>query len=405
MHAGKIVGRHGLVGALSAALLLGLAAGAYADTTVKIGVILTYSGPQASPGDQVDKGLDLYVREHEKDLPQGIHVEIIKRDDTGPNPDVAKRLAQELITRDHVQFLCGVVWTPNAAAIAPLTAEAKVPFIDMNAAGVTLTRLSPYLARTSFTLWQSSYPLGQWVAKQGWKKGFTVASDYAPGHEAAEAFTKGFKEGGGEIVDAVTFPLANPDFVPFLQRVKDAKPDVLFAFIPAGKQATQLMKAYGDLGLDKEGIKLVGPQDIVTDEELPNMGDTPLGVITAGGYSSAADRPANKAFLAAWHAAYDDKAIPSFMSVSGWDGMALIFDTIKELKGDIDPDKAMAFISHWHNANSPRGPISIDPETRDIVQNEYIRKVEKVDGKIANVEFDTIPDVKDPWKIFNPVTK
>jgi branched-chain amino acid transport system substrate-binding protein len=370
--------------------------------TVKVGVILTYSGPTASLGDQIEKGLDLYVKEHEKDLPAGVKLELVKRDDTGPNPDVAKRLAQELITREHVQFLTGVVWTPNALALAPLTAEAKVPFISMNAAGVTLPRLSPYAARVSFTLWQSNYPLGQWVAKQGMKKAYTAVSDFAPGVESEQAFTKGFTEAGGEIAGSVRFPLANPDFVPFIQRVKDAKPDVLFIFVPAGKQATQIIKAYGELGLAQAGIKLVGPQDIVTDEELPNMGDVPLGVVSAGNYSPVADRPANKAFLEAWTRAYADKATPNFMSVAGWDGMAAIFDVIKQLKGDIDGDKAMAILKGWKNPNSPRGPIMIDPQTRDIVQNIYIRRVEKRDGKLANVEFDTIPDVKDPWKTFNP---
>jgi branched-chain amino acid transport system substrate-binding protein len=387
----------------AAAILLSLALPqAGAAQTVKVGVILTYSGPQASLGDQIEKGIDLYVKEHEKDLPPGVKLELVKRDDTGPNPDVAKRLAQELITRDHVQMLAGVVWTPNALAIAPLTKEAKVPFITMNAAGVTFTRLSPYVARVSFTQWQPNYPLGQWAAKQGWKKAYTAVSDFAPGHDAEAAFTKGFTEAGGTVVGSVRIPLANPDFVPFLQRVKDDKPDVLFIFIPAGKQATQIIKSYGELGLAQAGIKLVGPQDIVTDEELPNMGDVPLGVVTAGNYSPVANRPANKEFLAAWNKAYGDKATPNFMSVGGWDGMAAIFTVIKELKGDIDPDKAMAILKGWKNPMSPRGPISIDPETRDIIQNIYIRRVEKVDGKLANVEFDTIPDVKDPWKILNP---
>lgn len=393
---------------IAAAAILALAGGPpreAAAQTVKVGVILTYSGPQASLGNQIEKGLDLYVREHEKDLPPGVKLELVKRDDTGPNPDVGKRLAQELITRDHVQFLTGVVWTPNALALAPLTAEAKVPFISMNAAGVTLTRLSPYTARVSFTLWQSSYPLGQWVAKQGWKKGYTAVSDFAPGHEAGEAFTKGFTEAGGQIAGAVAFPLANPDFVPFIQRVKDAKPDVLFIFIPAGKQATQVIKTYGELGLAQAGIKLVGPQDIVTDEELPNMGDVPLGVITAGNYSNAATRPANQAFIAAWKRAYGDTAIPNFMSVGGWDGMAAIFSVITELKGKVDGDKAMAILKGWKNPDSPRGPIMIDPDTRDIVQNIYIRKVEKLNGKLANVEFDTIANVKDPWKMLNPEKK
>ena len=253
-----------------------------AAQTVKIGVILSYSGPAASIGEQLDNAIKLYVKEHEKELPAGVKLEIIRRDDTGPNPDVAKRLAQELITRDKVQFLTGVIWTPNANAIAPLSAEAKVPFVIMNAAGVGTTRLSPYVARTSFTLWQSCYPLAEWAAKQGMKTAYTLVSDYAPGFDAEDAFTKGFTKAGGTIMGSVRVPLKDPDFIPFVQRAKDAKPDVLFIFAPSGKQATAVMKAYGDLGLAAAGIKLIGPQDIVTDEELPNMGDAPLGVVTAG---------------------------------------------------------------------------------------------------------------------------
>src|SRR5229473_3056247 len=246
----------GLAAACGVVLALAMAAPAAAQT-VKIGVILSYSGPAASIGEQLDNAIKLYVKEHEKELPTGVKVEIIRRDDTGPNPDVAKRLAQELITRDKVQFLTGVIWTPNANAIAPLTAEAKVPFVIMNAAGVNTTRLSPYVARTSFTLWQSCYPLGGWAAKQGMKKAYTLVSDYAPGFDGEAAFTKGFTQAGGEIVGSARVPLKDPDFVPFVQRARDAKPDVLFVFAPSGKQATAVMKAYGDLGLAAAGITAV----------------------------------------------------------------------------------------------------------------------------------------------------
>ncbi len=263
-----------LSGALALAAGLALAAApASAQQTVKIGVILTYSGPAASLGDEIDKGLSLYVKEHQKDLPPGVKVELLKRDDTGPDPETAKRLAQELITRDHVQFLTGVVWSPNAAAIAPLATEAKVPFVIMNAAGAGLTRASPYIARVSFTLWQSSYPLGKWAASHGMKRLYTAVSDYAPGHDGEEAVIKGFTEAGGTVVGSVRFPLKDQDFAPYLQRVKDAKPDVLYVFVPSGKQAAAVMKAYEDLGLKADGVKLIGPQDIVPDAELPGMGD------------------------------------------------------------------------------------------------------------------------------------
>jgi branched-chain amino acid transport system substrate-binding protein len=395
---------HRIQAALLGAALLGMAAAppAAADT-VKIGVILTYSGPMASLGDQIDKGLSLYVKEHEKDLPAGTTVELIRRDDTGPNPETAKRLAQELITRDHVSFLTGVVWSPNALAIAPLTAEAKVPFIDSNAAAVTLPRVSPYVARVSFTLWQECLPLGHWAASQGGlKKVFVAVSDFAPGHEAADAFTKGFKDAGGQVVDSVAFPLKDPDFVPFMQRAKDAKPDAVFVFVPSGKQATALMKAFSDLGMKGDGIKIIGPQDIVPDEELPSMGQEPLGVISAGTYSNAADRPANRAYVAAWKREYGDKPLPGFMSVGGWDSMAAIFSAIKATNGHPDADKVMAVLKGWKHPDSPRGEIMIDPDTRDIVQHIYIRRVEKVGDRLANVEFVTLPMTKDPWKELNP---
>jgi branched-chain amino acid transport system substrate-binding protein len=384
--------------AAGTALLL---AAAVPAQTIKIGFLSTYSGPGAAQGDQLDKGAKLYLKLNGDKLPPGIKIDLIVRDDTGPNPDNAKRLAQELIVRDKVQFLTGFVWTPNAAAIAPLTAEAKVPYISMNAAGVSIPNLSPYIARVSFTLWQSCYPLGQWAAKK-FKRVYVAVSDFAPGHEAEEAFIRGFKEGGGEIVGSVRIPLKDPDFVPYMQRVKDSKPDALFAFNPAGRQSTAMMKAYGDLGLDKAGIKYIGPGDITTDEELQGMGDVALGVITAHHYSAAADRPANKAFVAAYKKEYGEKLNPGFMAVGAWDAMEAIFHVIREQKGKIDPDRTMELLKRYTNPNSPRGPISIDPDTRDIVQNEYLREVRRVDGQLANVEIETIATaLKDPWKEFN----
>jgi branched-chain amino acid transport system substrate-binding protein len=369
--------------------------------TVKVGFMSTFSGPGAAQGDQLDKGAKLYLKLNSGKLPKGVKIELISRDDTGANPDVAKRIAQELIVRDKVQLLTGFVWTPNAAAIAPLTAEAKVPYISMNAAGVNIVNMSPYMARVSFTLWQSVYPLGQWAAKK-FKRAYIAVSDFAPGHEAEEGFTKGFKGGGGEIIDAVRIPLANPDFVPYMQRVKDAKPDVLFAFNPAGKQATAMMKAYADLGLDKAGIKYIGSGDITTDEELQGMGDVATGVITVHHYSAAADRPANKAFVAAYKKEYGEKLNPGFMAVGAWDGMDLIFHVVSAQNGKLNPDKTMELIKQYKNPNSPRGPIAIDPETRDIIQNEYLREVRKVGGQLANVELETIAtQLKDPWKELN----
>jgi branched-chain amino acid transport system substrate-binding protein len=369
--------------------------------TVKLGVVDTYSGPFAAVGEMLDRGIRLYVKQHESDLPPGVKLEIIRRDDTGPNPEVAKRVAQELITRDHVQLLAGTVYTPNALAIAPLATEAKVPFIVMNAGTAVITTKSPYIARTSFTMWQSSYPLGAWAAKNGIKKVFTAVTDYGPGIDAEAAFTKGFTDAGGQIVGSVHMPLQNPDYVPFMQRAKDTGPDAVFVFVPGGKDATALMKAFGDLGLKAAGIKLIGTGDITTDEELHNMGDVALGVVTAFHYSAAATRPPNEAFVKAYKAEFGADQEPAFEVVGAYDGMAAIFHAIIEQKGNMDPDRTMALLKGWKDDNSPRGPIMIDPETRDIVQNEYLRRIEKVNGELANVEFETIPMVKDPWKELN----
>ena len=398
-----MIGRRCAAASIAVALMsLALVARpAPAQTVVKVGLISSYTGFVAQAGDQAQKAIDLYLKEHEKDLPPGVKLEILRRDDTA-NPEVAKRLAQELITRDHVQLLTGVILSPAAAAIAPLTAEAKVPLlISIAAGGSAIPRISPYVARVSFTLWQQGYPIGKWAAEQGWKKAFTAVSDFIPGHDSEVSFTKGFTDGGGQIVGAVRMPPQNPDFVPFVQRIRDAKPDVVFIWVPS-VQGTAFVKAIRDLGLRDAGVQITTAQDLLPDEQLPAMGDTPLGIITSGIYSTAGERPANIAFLAAWQREYADAAIPNFLSVDAWDGMAAIYDLIKATKGQFTADEAMNFFKGWKNPDSPRGPIMIDPDTRDIVQNIYIRRVDKLEGRLANVEIATIPQVKDPWKELNP---
>src|SRR5438874_7372657 len=395
-------GRSVITLACTATAVLVLSPPAAAQTVVKVGLISSYSGFDAQAADQAQKAVDLYVKEHEKDLPPGVKLEIIRRDDTS-NPEVGKRLAQELITREHVQLLTGIILSPVAAAVAPLTAEAKVPLlISIAAGGSAIPRISPYVARVSFTLWQQGYPIGKWAAEQGWKKGYTAVSDFIPGHDSEASFTKGFTDGGGQIIGSVRMPPQNPDFVPFVQRIKDAKPDVAFFFVPADPQATALIKAIRDLGVREAGINITAPQYLLPDEALPNMGDTPLGIITAGCYSTVGDRPANKAFVAAWHKEYGDNSYPDFLSDDAWDGMVALFDLIKATSGKFTTDEAMEFFKKWKNPDSPRGPVEIDPATRDIVQNIYIRRAEKVNGKLANVEIATIPMVKDPWKELNP---
>ena len=371
---------------------------AVAAATIKVGVLLPYSGPAASLGQQIDRGIELYMKLHPK-VPGGHKIDLVKRDTTGPAPDVAKRLAQELITRDKVAMLSGVVFSNNALAIADLSRRAKVPFIIMNAGDAPLTTKSPYIARVSFTMWQAAYPLGKYAHdKMGIKTAAVIYANYAPGVDSKTGFTTAFTKAGGKVVLDIPFPFPKiPDFTPFLQRVKDAKPDAIYAFVPAGKWATAMMKTYGDLGLAAAGIKLIGPGDIVQDSELANMGDTPIGIITMHHYSAAATRPENKKFVAAWHKAYGADSVPDFMAVQGYDGMAAIYHIVARDGAKITGASAMKALEGW-KFESPQGPIMIDPKTRDIVDNQYLRKTEKVNGKLENVEFQTIPMVKDPWK-------
>jgi branched-chain amino acid transport system substrate-binding protein len=370
--------------------------------TVKVGLINTYSGPVASGGEQIEHGIRLYMKLHQKDLPPGVTIELIRRDDTGPNPEVAKRLAQELIVRDKVRLLTGFYWTPNALAVAPLATEAKIPLIIMNASTAYITTKSPYIVRVSFSTWQTTYPLGIWAAKSGLKDAYTLVSDYGPGIDNETAFAKGFGEAGGTIVGAVRMPVSTPDFVAFLQRAKDVKPDAVFVFVPESKEAANFMKAYNDLGLKSDGIKLLGTGGLTPDNELSGMGDNAIGTITMQQYSAAGKRPANLAFVADYHAEYGATEEPTFYALDAYDGMAAIFHVVIAQNGDVDPDKTMELLKGW-KYDSPRGPFMIDPETRDIVQNEYLRRVEKVDGRLQNTEFETIPMVKDPWKEINKV--
>ena len=379
-----------------AALAIGAAAPVAAET-VKVGLILPYTGPFASLASIMDDAIKLWVKQNGESA--GPHkIEIIRRDSTGPNPDVAKRLAQELITRDGVQILTGFVFTPNALAVAPLATEAKIPTVIMNAATAVITTKSPYFARVSLTLPQTTEIFGRWAAtKGGMKRVFTSVSDYGPGFDAEESFTRGFTESGGIIVGSVRVPLANPDVVPFLQRVLDQKPEALYAFIPGGTQPPAFVKAFNDVGLARAGIKLMPSEEATDEAPLRDLGDLAVGLVTAMHYTAAHPSAANRAFLDAWHAAYGQDKDPDFFAVAAWDGMALIYDIVKKLDGKIDGDKAMEIVKGW-SYESPLGPIRIDPETRDIIQNVYICRVERVNGRLANVEFETYEAVKDPWK-------
>jgi branched-chain amino acid transport system substrate-binding protein len=385
-----------LVAAVAAAALAGPAAALAAN--VKVGIILSYSGAEAANGQQLDRGIELYRKLHPT-VPGGHTIELLKRDDGGPNAAVAKRLAQELITRDKVDIISGILYSNNAFAIMELSEEAKFPVLIMNAGTASITQKSPYVARISFTMWQSAYPLGKYAfEKMGIKTAAIAYANYAPGKDSTTAFAESFTAAGGKIVADVPFPFPNiPDFTPFLQRVKDAKPDALYVFIPAGKWATGVMKSYNELGMAQAGIKLIGPGDITQDTELGNMGDVPVGVITTHHYSAAGDRPANKKFVEEWKKAYGADSTPDFLGVQGYDGMAALYHVVEKTNGKITGDSFLNAIRGW-TYDSPRGPMMVDADTRDIVNNIYLRRVEKRGSGLANVELDTIPMVKDPFK-------
>ncbi|HWZ72634.1 MAG TPA: ABC transporter substrate-binding protein [Casimicrobiaceae bacterium] len=379
-----------------AAAMLGAAGTLQAQEVVKLGLVAEFSGPFAQYGQQILGGMKAYMKQH-GDTVAGKKIEIVQKDTTGPAPDVAKRLAQELVTRDNVDFLVGFGLTPNALAVAPVATEAKKPMIIMNAATSIITTKSPYIARVSMTLPQITQPMAQWAAKNGIKKVYTVVADYGPGLDAEAAFTKAFQAAGGEMVGSVHTPLQNPDFAPFVQRVKDAKPQAVFLFLPAGEQGIAFMKAYKERGLADAGIKLIATGDITDDGVLDAMGEPTLGLVTSFHYSASHDSPENTAFKKAYAEANGTKLRPNFMAAAGYDGMAAIYEALKKTNGSTDGDKIMAALKGMKLA-SPRGTIMIDPETRDVVQTVYIRKVEKTGGGLYNMEFDKFPDQKDPGK-------
>ncbi len=382
-----------VVAAALAALWLSAADSGFAQDTVKIGFILPMTGQQQSTGKQESAAIKLFMAQH-GDTVAGKKIELIIRDDSAV-PDNTKRIAQELIVNDKVAFVAGFGITPAALAVAPLSKESKTLEIVTAAGTSIITERSPYIARTSFTMAQSTVPMADWAADNGIKKVVTMISDYGPGIDSEQSFTAEFKKKGGEVLEAIRFPLASPDFAPFLQRAADQKPDAIFVFVPSG-QGGIFVKQFVERGLDKAGIKLIGPGDTMDDDLLNGMGDAVIGTVTAHMYSADHDSATNKAFVAAFEKANGGMR-PNFMAVSAYDGMHLIYEALKKTGGKTDGDslidamKGMA----WE---SPRGPISIDPRTRDIVQNIYIRKVEKKNGQLYNVEFATFATVKDPIK-------
>ena len=368
-------------------------AGAVAQETTKIGVVLPLTGGLAPVGKQVQAGIKQYMDKNGATV-AGKKIDLIVKDDGGV-PDNSKRLAQELIVNDKVAVI-GSALTPSAMAVGPLSTQSKTANVVMvsGTSGV-INPNNPYMVRTSFTLGQQSGIIAEWAAKNGAKKVVIVQSDWAPGAEAASVFTDAFTKAGGQVVETIKVPLANPDFAPFLQRARDLNPDTLFVFVPAG-QAGTFAKQFTERGLDKAGIKLIGPGDIVDDNDLPGMGDAMLGVVTAGIYSTAHNSQANKDYVAAFEKANNYR--PNFISLGGYDGMHLIYEALKKTQGKTDGE-ALVNAMKGMKWESPRGPISIDPETRDIVQNIYIGKVEKVNGQLYTVQFATFDAIKDPLKM------
>ena len=384
----------GLGSLIAVAAAAAFAAPAHAQQPLKIGVIMPYTGQFTDTAAQMDNAIKLYMKQH-GDVVAGRKIEVIRKDTGGVAPDVAKRIAREYVVNDNVDILAGFVLTPNALAAGDVSAEAKKFMVVMNAATSIITTKSPYMTRSSLTLPQLIEPFGAWAYRSGVRKIYTMVSDYGPGHDAEAAFTRTFKEAGGEVIGSARFPVASPDFSAFVQRAKDADPEAIFIFAPGGSQPAALGKALVERGIDFKKTKIMGQGEITDENALRGLGDAALGIITAYHYDYNHDSAANKQFVKAYHDAYGRN--PDIYSVGGWDGMQVIYEALKKTGGKADGDSLIA-AAKGMRLESPRGPISIDPETRDIVQTIYIRRVEKVGGQLRNVEIEKIENVKDPVK-------
>jgi branched-chain amino acid transport system substrate-binding protein len=380
------------IGSLAAALLA--ASPVHAQGAIKIGLIMPYSGQFADTATQMDNAIKLYVKQH-GDSVGGRKIEFIRKDTGGIAPDIAKRLAQELVVRDNVDILAGFVLTPNALAASDVSAEAKKFMVIMNAATAIITTKSPYSARTSLTIPQLNETFGAWAYRSGVRKAYTMVSDFGPGHDAENGFQQGFKDAGGQMVGSVRFPIANPDFSAFVQRAKDLSPEAIFVFVPGGVQPAVIGKAFAERGIDPAKTRIFGQGELTDEGALKSMGDAGLGIITVFHYDYNHVSAANAAFVKAYNADYARN--PDVFSIGGYDGMHLIYEALKKAGGKTDGDSLIAAAKgmKWE---SPRGPVAIDPETRDIIQTVYIRRVEKVGGQLRNVEFDKVENVKDPFK-------
>jgi branched-chain amino acid transport system substrate-binding protein len=383
-----------------AALAFGLCASADA-ATIKVGVVLPYSGVNADLGNQIDKAFDLYVKLHAKDIAPH-QVELVKRDEGPPSGANAKTVVTELITNDKVNILTGFVFSPSAIAVAPVITQAKMPAVIANAGTAWITNLSPYFVRLSFSMWHPAFPMGTYAAQTlGCKTAAMGYTDFPPGKDSTEAFKTGFEKAGGKVIDSIPMgnPAQVPDFTPFFQRVKDEKPDCFYVFIPSGAHAAGVVKTYGELGLRQAGVKLIGPMDVVPDNKLQDMGDAAIGTIVMGHYAADLDNAANKQFVKQWYETYAANTAPDFMSAAGWDTMAAIFDVIKKLDGKLDDgEKVMATLKGF-STNGPRGEVKIDPQTRDVIEDERAEEViRKPDGKLGIKVLGVVPQVKDECK-------
>lgn len=361
---------------------------------IKIGVVFSYTGPSPLGGAELDAGYRVFMEEH-GDTIAGRKIELIRRDDTGPAPDMVKRLVQELIVQDKVELVTGISYTPNALAAGGISTAAKKPVFIVNAATSGILAKSPYLVRFGFTTAQITVPLAQWATKNGVKSVYSVYSDYGPGIDAGAAFGKTFTAAGGTIAGEVRVPLRNPDFSAYIQRIQDAKPDAVFVFLPAGDQPGIFLKAFTDAGLSAAGIKILATGDFTEESTLDTLGDPALGIVTAYHYSDAHDSALNHAFVKRVAEVSGTNLRADFVAAVAYDVMGAVYHVLEAQGGNIDPDKTMELIKGY-KAEGPRGPIAIDPATRDIVENVYIRRVEKRDGHLVNAEIETIPMVKDP---------
>lgn len=383
--------------ALIAVASLGVSAPVFAQDVIKVGLIAPLSGPFAALGEAIDRGARLYEKVHGKEVPG---LQVTRRDDAGV-PDNTRRIAQELIVRDGVKVLTGIALSPQGFALSKIATEAKVPVALMNATTSSLTRASPYFVRFSYTQWQTAYPMGSWAAKNSIKTAATLVADYAAGVDSETAFKKGFEEGGGKVLSAVRAPMVTTDYLPFMERIKAEKPDAVFIFVNGGRMPA-VAKAFNDAGLREAGVKLLGPGDNALDDELQTMPADVVGFINAATYAALSKTPANVEFVKVWKAQYGENSLPNVTAVSGWDTMAAIYEAVKELGPRADGAAILKSLSNWKGTSSPRGNVSIDPQTRDVVLPVKMNKVELVDGKPANVTFNELAPTKDPWKTFNP---